>query len=152
MPGASIGYVAICLIAGVAMIAYSIHQRSRLRASESWHHAMGTITRADLVRRDSTDSVEYQVSVFYDYLVKGVGYTGKRIEFGSRGFARKKRAESELAKYPVNSNVMVYFNPDKADEAVLVRSAPYSTLYLVLGMLLLAVALGIVVFSVIGGR
>ena len=152
MPGASIGYMAICLIAGIAMIAYSIHQRSRLRASESWRHTTGTITRSDLLRKDSTDSAEYHVSVLYDYLVNGVRHTGKRIEFGSRGFARKKRAESELAKYPVNSNVVVYFNPEKADEAVLVRSAPYNTLYLILGMLLLVLALGIIVFSALGAH
>jgi hypothetical protein len=42
---------------------------------------------------------------------------------------------------------VVYVNPDKPDDAVLVRAAPYNTLYPVMGLMLVALALVIVIFT-----
>ncbi len=149
MPGAAIGYLVICVMAGLVSLGYAVYQRIRLQASADWLQSPGTITKSELIRSDTSDSVEYSVAVLYDYVANGSRYTGNRIEFGRRGFARKKRAEAELERYPVNCAVTVYFNPDQPDDCVLVRSVPYNTMYFVLGILMLAVAFGIVVFSAI---
>jgi hypothetical protein len=129
------------------MVVFSLRQRSRLRASENWPAITGTITHTGIVESSSSDSTEYHVHVSYEYLVNGRTYTGKRIEFNRRGYARKKNAQAQLDRYPVNSTVVVYVNPDKPEDAVLVRAAPYNTLYFVMGLLMVGLALAIVIFT-----
>jgi hypothetical protein len=141
------GYLVICVIVGIAMIAYSLFQRSRLRASASWVPVTATIVKAELLTSATTDSSEYRISLAYEYEANGVRYTGKRIGFGPRSYIRKKRAQAELEKYPVTCTVTVYFDPENPGEAVLVREAPSNILYLVMGICLLAFAAGIVVWT-----
>ena len=47
----------------------------------------------------------------------------------------------------MNSTVVVYVSPDRPDDAVLVRAAPYNTLYFVMGLLMVGLALAIVIFT-----
>lgn len=151
MPFAAIGYVAICAVGGIAAIVYSLVQRRQLRASESWVPSMARVTKSGLVVAASSDSTEYGVAVTYEYSVDGVAFSGKQIRFGSRSYVRRKSAQAELDRYPLNSNVPVYFNPANPQEAVLVREAPANKLYFAMGILALGLALGITVFSTIKG-
>ena len=141
------GYLAICVVAGLAMIGYSFYQRNRLRASESWVAIPATIAKAEVLTSATTDSTDYRLRVVYEYVANGVPYTGKRIGFGPRTYVRKKRAQAELERYPVSSTVTAYFNPENPGEAVLVREAPSKALYLVMGIGLLGLATGIVVWT-----
>lgn len=100
---------------------------------------MGTVREAGL--QNYPGDRNYHIQLLYEYEVSGVGYTGQRIEFGRRGYARRKSAQTQLAHYPVNSSVIVFFNPEKPDDAVLERNAPYSLFSLLMGMLSLAFAL-----------
>jgi len=152
MSFAAAGYLAICAVVGVGIIAYSLVQRSRLRASQAWPVATGTITKAVLEEHGSSDSAEYSVSVLYEYEVNGVRYTGRRVGFGRRGYARKKNAQAQLDRYPLNSSVMVFFNPAKPEEAVLEREAPFTTLYLIVGVVSLAFVVVMVLAILSRGR
>jgi hypothetical protein len=141
------GYLVICVVVGLALIGFSFYQRSRLRASENWLPIPAMIAHAELLTSATTDSSEYRILVVYEYVANGVQYTGKRIGFGPRSYIRKKRAEAELARYPEGSTVTAYFNPENPGEAVLVREAPSNVLYLVMGICLLGLAAGIVVWT-----
>jgi len=143
------GYLVICIVAGIALIAYSFYQRSQLRASESWVAASATIARAELLTLSSSDSAEYRIAVVYEYEANGARHTGERIGFGTRGYARKKRAQEELERYRVGDTVMAYFNPEDPAEAVLVREAPFNLLYFVMGICMLGLAAGIVLWTTI---
>ena len=141
------GYLVICVIVGIALIAHSLYQRSRLRESESWVPSKATITKAELLTSNTTDSVEYRILVVYEYAANGISYTGKRIGFGPRSYLRKKRAQIEIERYPVSGTIAAYFNPEKPEEAVLVREAPSNILYLAMGISLLGLAAGIVLWT-----
>jgi hypothetical protein len=128
---------------GIALIAYSLYQRSQLRESERWIPSRATITKAELLTSNTTDSVEYRILVVSEYAANEASYTGQRIGFGPRSYLRKKRAQIELERYPVSGTVVAYFNPE-TEEAVLVREAPSNILYLAMGISLLGLAAGIV--------
>jgi hypothetical protein len=132
---------------GSGLLIYGLHQRRKLLASQSWPQTTGTVTKADIAVERDTESTSYSVAVLYDYEVNGVRHTGKRIAFDRRTYARKKRAEAELGRYPPNSSVTVYFDPERPANAVLLRESPYSMLYIVLGICLL----GLVVWIVAAG-
>jgi hypothetical protein len=150
VPFAATGYLVICVLFGVGAVFYGIRQKNRVEASQSWLSAMGTITSAQVVQNLTTDSVEYNVLLRYEYVVNGIGYSGQRIGFNSRAYLRKKGALAQLERYPVNSQIMVYFDPQKPADSVLVREAPFSTLYVALGIGSLAVAAGIFVLTELG--
>lgn len=129
------------------MIVYAMHLRSRLSESSAWPQAEGMVTKAILVTAASNDSAEHSVDVEYEFVANGSRYTGKRVTFGRRGWARKAKAQAELEKYPVNSAVMVFFNPQNPEDSVLIRDAPYATMYLWLGIVMFLFALGLWVLT-----
>lgn len=143
----STGYVVICAAVGLSLVVYSLHQRRRLRASESWPQTAGSILKTELAIDNSGESTEYRPEVLYEYTVDGVRYTGRQIELNRRSYVRRRTAQSRLDKYQIGSSMMVYFNPERPQDAVLERTAPYSTLYLVTGLLLAGLAAGIAIFS-----
>lgn len=147
MPVAAIGYTVICVIVGIAMIGFSIYQRSRLRESANWPQTMATITEARIVRETSQDSAEYHVHLSYDFVVDGRRYTGNRIEFNRHGYLRQRSAQEQLARFPLGSGVPAYFNPAKPGDAVLLRTAPFQKLYLIMGIAMLTLSAVIVVWS-----
>ena len=145
-------YAGTCIVVGAALIGYTIHQRNKIRDSQHWQAVPGTILKAAVVKNDTSDGVEYNLLVQYEYVVNGSRHVGQRIEFGqTRAYVRKKSAEAQLARYPVNCGVMVYCNPEHPEQAVLSRAASYTTLYFVIGVLSLALGLTIVVRSLLVG-
>ena len=98
----------------------------------------------DRARRDSSG---YAVSVSYDYVADGRRYTGTRVGFSRRQYARKKRAQAEAEKYPLNSSVAVYFDPEKPTDAVLTREYPDSMVMIVGGAGLMGLAAVLFVWS-----
>jgi hypothetical protein len=73
--------------------------------------------------------------------VDGVRLAGNRIGFRQRSYLRKQRAETELARYPVGSDVEVFYDPAKPGDAVLARESVDGVLLIVSGIVLLAIAI-----------
>ena len=87
------------------------------------------------------------MEVTYSYVVNGIGYTGKRIRFNRRQYVLKSRAQKELDRYPVNTGVIVYFDPVNPGDAVLIREATDSTGLVVAGIALFIFAVVIALWS-----
>jgi len=126
-------------LTGAGLLAAGVYQRSRLAASQSWPQTTGTITAGSVATEYSNDSTGYSVALTYEYAANGVTYTGKRIGFSRRTYARRSRAQAALDRYPVNSSVIVYFNPEKPADAVLMRESPDSIVLTVGGIVLLGI-------------
>jgi hypothetical protein len=139
--------IGACTLVGAGLLIYGLYQRGRLRASQSWPQVPGTVIKSGVVDERGADSTGYTLFVHYDYDVNGVHYTGTRTGFGRRSYIRQKRARAEADRYPVSSQVTVWFDPAKPENAVLTRESPDSILMIVLGSGLLALVLVILIFS-----
>jgi len=128
-------------LTGAGLLIAGIYQRNRIAASQSWLQTTGTITGGSVATECSNDSTGYSVALSYGYVANGVTYTGKRIGFSRRTYARKSRAQSELDRYPLSSSVIVYFDPEKPADAVLVRNYPDSILLIVCGIAILGIVM-----------
>lgn len=137
-----------CTLIGVAFLATGIYQRRKVRMSQDWPQTVGSVTDARVLDEPSQDGTNYFVQLQYAYTANGAAYTGKRIGFSRRLYSRKKRALKELERYPLNASVTVYFNPEKPEDAVLVRNYPESVVLLGGGILFLA----LVVVAMVWGR
>jgi len=99
------------------------------------------------MRAENNESIDYQLHVAYEYVMNGSTLVGRRIAFGQRNYGRKKKAEAEIARYPVGAPVMVWVSPIDPRDAVLERSAPGAMLYLVLGIALVVMAVVIAMYG-----
>jgi hypothetical protein len=83
---------------------------------------------------DGDWSDSYSPRVSYDYTALGQRYTGNKISFGfTKAHNTHRSAEAELTRYPVGSQVTVFYNPANPAEAVLERKAGNSVLATILG-------------------
>src|SRR5687768_7415344 len=116
-----IGFV--LLILNAIFLGIIFFTRRKMQMMESWSQTMGTVTMSMLEARSSSEGgyTQYPV-VRYSYQAGGQTYQGGRIapgmEVGGSG------AEKVIARYPLNSQVAVYYDPQNPSDAVLEKSAP----------------------------
>ncbi len=109
-------------------------------ASQGWPATTGTVTEARVTYSTQTDtdgdsSDSYFPQVSYTYQALGQEYAGHKISFGfAKAHNSRRQAENELARYPLGSQVTVYYNPSNPAEAVLERKAGGTVIATVLGV------------------
>ncbi len=88
------------------------------RASPTWPSVEGRVIQSKVIEQwdSDTNSFEYQPFITYEYEVDGQSYGSQQVQFGLvfgiRAFESRSPAESLVAKYPADSKVTVYYNPD----------------------------------------
>jgi hypothetical protein len=127
----------VALILGGVFLFIGWRGKKQSDASRSWPSVPGRVTAATMrtstsYDHDTSPSTSYQPVVEYDYTVMGAAYHASRVAFGADSFG-KGQAEAILARYPVDTHVTVYYNPEKPGEAVLEQSAKSTTLFMVVG-------------------
>lgn len=125
---------------GLFLIIHAQHSKRKALKSQSWPVAKGIITQTDIRAQEHDETIRYVPIVRYTYEVEGMVYEGKRITFGSDvEFGSRQKAADYLAEYPVDTEVNVYYNPEKPSEAVLKQVAQKTIVGMVIGIVLLAV-------------
>jgi hypothetical protein len=100
-------------------------------------------------RKPRGRNLHFAVLVEYTYLVGDKTIKSEGIRFADTTSNTRHGAELILAAYPVGSDVVVYFNPDRPETSVLVRGIAVSSVFWVLALLLLNPAfLGLVCYKV----
>jgi hypothetical protein len=138
---------------GVAALIFGIRNREKGEASNSWPSVGGIITDARIeentdVDEDGFSSTTYTPKWLYEYTLDGKTNTSERISFGAvRGYGRRKRAQEELDKFPVNSQVRVYYDPQNPGETVLVPGTKGTMMGIIIGIIFILLS----IFGCIGG-
>lgn len=142
---------------GLGLLLFSMRSKHKAGESAHWPAAPGTITVSEVKESRSTDddgnvSIYYYPRVEYTYFAGGQTHTGKQVSFGgTQGLANAAQAEPLLQNYPVNKNVMVYYNPQKPQEAVLERTVSKgSNTARIMGVILLVLSLLIFIPLLLG--
>jgi hypothetical protein len=111
------------LLLALAALTYFFRRRSaaRQRVSTKWPTCEGTVTSASVYHWQHRTLELYIPRVHYAYDVGGEDHTGKRLAWGQNPFGSTKEEDAEdiIARYPVGSKVLVYYNPRKTSESVL---------------------------------
>lgn len=136
---------------GLFLIIHAQRSKQKAQQSQSWPVAKGIITQTDIRTQEDDETVRYVPVVHYTYEVAGLVYEGKRVAFGSDvEFGSRQKAAEYLAAYPLDTEVSVYYNPEKPSEAVLQQVARKTTVGLVIGIVMLAVMLCLVCLMATG--
>lgn len=117
--------IPVLLLAGLG---YYIHKRNQKsteyrKAAQSWPATSGTILSATIQTRRSGRSISVSPVVIYSYNVSGREYQSQIIKAGEQflNVGGSIIANQVIQRYPVGSNVTVYYNPQNPGEAALER-------------------------------
>ena len=95
--------------------------------------------------------VQYSVNLVYEYAVAGRGYRSNHFYIdGLQVYSFRRRAEAHLKKWPIGSEVTVYYDPAQPERAVLSRRAQrIGTIWFALGLggAIVVILLGVLVFQ-----
>ena len=138
-------FVLIFGIIGAVMLFKYFQDKKKSEESQSWSSAAGRITESYVRREETMDSDGYTTSSYYpevryDYEFLGSEYKGDKIAFGGKIGDSQKKAHERLTQYPVEKNVIVYYDPNNAEDAVLERKMSGKTM-LIVGIIFAIIAL-----------
>jgi Protein of unknown function (DUF3592) len=107
--------------------------------SNHWPTTTGQILASTInYRRRSGGGHSPYPLVMYVYQVEGKQYQSQRIYFG--GQIGGSAMTGVVKKYPVGTQVPVYYNPQNPVDAVLERSIPMAKFLSLIGVIMIAVA------------
>lgn len=108
-------FVFLCALAGLALMGLGLWIRAKGLASVNWPGTDGTIT---VSRVDDSDNENLRPDIVYTYTVSGKERRGTRIAYSGYSVSRSN-IEAMVAKYPAQSPVKVYYNPQAPEQSVL---------------------------------
>jgi hypothetical protein len=131
---------------GLFLLLFGLLQQRQALALQTWPSTAGVVIASELRSftewQDNVQRTFYTPGVVYRYTVGGREYTSDRYSLGAESnWGRPEIVQQKLARYPVETKVTVYYNPQSPAEAVLERRVTGGWLIWALGMGLLALAL-----------
>jgi hypothetical protein len=103
------------------MIEYYDHYVPLWDESPAWPTTSGTITtsRVDEHHRYE-EATRYRLDVTYEYSVDGQQYVSDNFDFWASQFTRRSQAQDMVEKYLSGTSVIVHYDPDNPENAVLI--------------------------------
>ena len=145
--GVAVGgcFILIFGIVGTVMLFKYFQDKKKAEESQSWSSASGRIMESYVRREESMDSegfttTYYYPEILYVYQFLGAEYTGDKIAFGGKVGESQNKAKERLVQYPVGKNVIVYYDPNNPEDAVLERKMSGKTM-LIVGIVFAIIAL-----------
>jgi len=129
--------IGVFALAGLIIGIWSWKNISKAKKSEAWPKIDGVITSSDSMNNKENLMPEIE----YSYQVDEQTHTGK-LELATSDVAMPGHAEKHAEKYPLNSTIEVYYDPENPEVSTLepgVRKDDWFIFWLCVGSLLTGV-------------
>ncbi|MBK9749222.1 MAG: DUF3592 domain-containing protein [Chloroflexi bacterium] len=119
------------IIIALVFVVMALRAGGKVRASKNWPATQGRVLMSYVDRRRSrsgsgTTTAFYPV-VVYEYMVNGRRLQGNRVRFGADwGTSWTGPAQKIVDQYPTGALIEVFYDPERPEEAVLLRTASTS--------------------------
>jgi hypothetical protein len=113
----------VLLFSGIGLLAYLGGLKHKARRAMSWQSARGEVMESGITEECASPSGHcFKPVIRYRYAVRGRTYESDRLYVGRQAFSsNRNRVEKLIAKYPANSEVNVYYDPEDPKTACLAR-------------------------------
>lgn len=108
-------FALMAALTGLSLLVLGLWARQRGQASLSWPQTPGLITASGI---DDPDGENLRPDIRYSYSVAGQRHEGRRIAYSGYGNSRHA-LEQLIARYPLNAEVPVFYDPAQPARAVL---------------------------------
>ena len=106
--------------AGLFLLWQGVKEHRTCRESRNWPCVAGRITESTMQVTRRRRSTRYSPQVAYTYSVMGQAYFGTGMSIGAtRVFSSYAKVQAQLAKYPLDQAVSVYYDPQQPAQATL---------------------------------
>ena len=141
------GFGVIFILVSLLAATTAIKDWRRYRESDNWIPTTAQIVSGNIFARRGSKSTTYVLDIKYVYKVLEQSYENNQFSFGSEGtgYDTQKKAEGILAKYPVGSQVTIYYEPNNPQQAVLERK--YDSTGAILAVIVGVLGIGMVIYS-----
>ena len=138
---------------GYFLLSKAIRARRLAAAVEQWPTANGTVIAADIVKRVSKSEDEFDSfipEVRYAYKANGSRREGRVIRIGldEMGYIQEKQACDHIARYPVGAKILVRYDPQDPEQAVLETGQVGAGRKMFAGSLLAGIGVAAIVFAI----
>ena len=131
----SIGRI-IFIIIGLVFSITAIVNIVRGFSSKNWPTVQGKIISSDIQIQRDIRQTNYSPAILFEYFINGAKYFSNKLSFSGTS-SRLISIQRALVKYPVGTEVLVYYNPQKPQIAVLEPSVTFSAIiFLLVGITL----------------
>ena len=118
------------ILIGLVTLYMGVKDLGKAAESAQWPSVEGTILHSSLDVHHGDDSTTYSAEVMYTYEVEGTVYSSNRLKFGYARTGNPSDAQKIVNSYPIDSQVIVYFDPAQPEESVLVPGRTASAYFL----------------------
>lgn len=127
------------ILCGVALIGAAWWSATMNAKAADWPDTRGVIALSEL--RQATDGDNDSVRIEFDYEVAGQKHRGTMVSYAGLPAQSTEKAAS-VARYPVGSEVRVYYDPADPGRAVLERTPSRAWMAaVVMGVVLVAIGI-----------
>ncbi len=145
-------FLFIFVAVGIGLSIWGWNVLQNARVSESWPTTTGEILSSNVRIDDDDEGTSYFGDVTFRYVVADLPYTSDNVSFGQYG-GNRSHAEEIVAKYPVGSQVTVYYDPNEVETAVLEPGVTWSSYFLIgMGVLFTCIPIIILPFTLLRRR
>ncbi len=107
--------IVLSSLAGLSLAILAANNALNAYKTKHWPTATGTIVISEVVK-----SSRYVPRIVFSYAIDSVEYSSEKVGLTNYAqYKKKEDAQKEAGRYPVNTKVKVYYNPDNAEEAIL---------------------------------
>jgi hypothetical protein len=141
------GQLFVTALIGAGLLLAGLFQLRKVRASRSWIKTTGKVYESTVQSEfsrgtgDDPDKWVYYPLVRYQYWTGTEWLCGDRIGFDRHGFGSPAKAQAVLARYPVEAQVEVFFDPANPAQAVLLKTSGSGWVLSIVGAVILLLAL-----------
>jgi len=116
--------VVLFLLAGLLFIYWGTNEINVSRASLNWPSVTGKVVRVDIFHEEGEDYDYYTPYITYQYVVNDETYQSRRVRIsGDMTYHDEYSALQDSGRYPLHSQVIVYYDPNQPERALLERQA-----------------------------
>lgn len=108
-------FTLLAILTGLALIGLGLWMRKQSLASQNWPSVKGEILISQV---DDHNLEDMRPNIVYSYTAQGQALKGTRIAYSGYN-ANRASIEKIVARYPANTPVTVYYNPQSPSQSVL---------------------------------
>jgi len=147
-------WTGLVLLAGIGLTVWGWNTLQNARASTAWPTTEGVVISSEVTQStDDEGSESYYPTVSYTYTINEIVHINNTIKFSDTSYNDLRKAQAVTGNYSVGKNIVVYYDPENPENAVLEPGASGgSYIVLTFGVLLILIALANGPFSSLFGN
>lgn len=130
---------ALLLVIGVVMTLILLRRTMQGLASKGWPSTPGIVRSSGVSTRYDEDGTMHKANIVYEYVAGGARQFGERRSFSDYRSSSGLLAHRIVARYPVGTQVRVYYHPRKPELSVLEPGINWTAPLFIAGGLILSV-------------